>query len=141
MVSRRRFLRETVMKILFQFDFRPEDFEQIVEEEIRILRDPALQKDVERYASGIYKNLSMIDGIISKYLINWDFDRVSHLERSVLRLATYELLFEPNVPIEVTLDEAIEIAKKYGTDESGKFVNGVLDKVAKHEAPREKFQL
>lgn len=141
MISRRRFLREIVMKIFFQFDFRPDEFHRILEGELSEVRDPALRSDVTRYANGIREHLQWIDGVISKYLINWDFSRVSHLERSLLRLGTYELVFEEKVPIEVTLDEVIEIAKKYGTEESGKFVNGVLDKIAKNEAPREKFQL
>jgi N utilization substance protein B len=56
-------------------------------------------------------------------------------------LGTYELLYEPDVPIQVTLDEAIELAKRYGTDNSGKFVNGVLDRLAKQYVPEEKWRL
>ncbi|ODN31183.1 N utilization substance protein B [Fervidobacterium thailandense] len=129
------------MRVLFQYDFNPEGYRDFVEEELKKITDTSLRNDFQRYVQTIFENLSRIDETISKYLINWSFERISHLERSLLRLGTYELIFEPNIPIEVTLDEMIEIAKKYGTEESGKFINGVLDKIAKTEAPSEKFNL
>ncbi|WP_071608626.1 transcription antitermination factor NusB [Fervidobacterium thailandense] len=141
MVPKRRLLREAVMRVLFQYDFNPEGYRDFVEEELKKITDTSLRNDFQRYVQTIFENLSRIDETISKYLINWSFERISHLERSLLRLGTYELIFEPNIPIEVTLDEMIEIAKKYGTEESGKFINGVLDKIAKTEAPSEKFNL
>ncbi|MCX7653225.1 MAG: transcription antitermination factor NusB [Fervidobacterium sp.] len=141
MVSKRRVLREIVVKILFQLDFRPSEFEDILNELSSKIKESKLKTDVERYARGIYERLDELDSIISQQLINWDFQRVSHLERSVLRLGTYELMYEMDVPIEVTLDEMIEISKKYASEESGKFVNGILDKIAKSYAPKEKFNL
>uniref|UniRef100_A0A7C4CGH2 Transcription antitermination protein NusB n=1 Tax=Fervidobacterium thailandense TaxID=1008305 RepID=A0A7C4CGH2_9BACT len=141
MVSKRRILREAVMRVLFQYDFNPDDYKNFAELELKKISDSSLKADFQRYVRAIFENLSQIDEIISRYLINWSFERISYLERSLLRLGTYELVFEPNVPIEVTLDEMIEIAKKYGTEESGKFINGVLDKIAKAEAPSEKFNL
>lgn len=141
MVPKRRLLREAVMRVLFQYDFNPDGYRDFVEDELKKITDTSLRNDFQRYVQTIFENLSRIDETISKYLINWSFERISHLERSLLRLGTYELIFEPNIPIEVTLDEMIEIAKKYGTEESGKFINGVLDKIAKTEAPSEKFNL
>jgi len=141
LATKRRVLREIVVKILFQLDFRPDEFEIIFDELAGKIKDQKLKNDVERYAKGIYGKINYIDSLISQHLINWDFSRISHLERSVLRLGTYELLYETDIPIEVTLDEMIEIAKKYGSEESGKFVNGILDKIAKSHAPKEKYEL
>lgn len=141
MVSKRRKLREAVVKALFQLDFRPDEFEDILRDTLNDEKIQEVKKDVERYLKRIRENREIIDEIISKYLLNWDFGRVSYIDRSILRLGAYELLYELDVPIEVTLDEMVEIAKKYGSEESGKFVNGVLDKIAKTEAPKEKFEL
>lgn len=141
MPAKRRVLREIVVKILFQLDFRPDEFEVIFNELAGKIKDPKLKTDVERYARGIYERRKEIDNIISQHLINWDFTRISYLERSVLRLGTYELIYETDIPIEVTLDEMIEIAKKYSSEESRKFINGILDKIAKLHAPKEKYNL
>jgi len=141
LVSKRRKLREAVVKALFQLDFRPDEFEDILRDTLNDERIHEVKKDVERYLKRIHENRERIDEVISKYLLNWDFGRVSYIDRSILRLGAYELLYEMDVPIEVTLDEMVEIAKKYGSEESGKFVNGVLDKIAKTEAPKEKFDL
>lgn len=141
MVSKRRKLREAVVKALFQLDFRPDEFEDILRDTLSDEKIQEVKKDVERYLKRIHENRERIDEVISKYLLNWDFGRVSYIDRSILRLGAYELLYEMDVPIEVTLDEMVEIAKKYGSEESGKFVNGVLDKIAKTEAPKEKFDL
>jgi len=141
LASKRRVLREIVVKILFQLDFRPDEFENIFYELAGKIKDLKIKTDVERYARGIYERITEIDNLISQHLINWDFSRISYLERSILRLGTYELLYEMDVPIEVTLDEMIEIAKKYGSEESGKFINGILDKIAKLHAPKEKYNL
>jgi len=141
LVSKRRILRESVVKALFQLDFRPDDFETILRDTLNTLKLDDIKGIVEKYLRNIYEYKEEIDKTIAEYLINWDFERVSYIDRSVLRLGTYELLYEADVPIEVTLDEMIEIAKSYGTEDSGKFVNGVLDRIAKTKAPKEKFSL
>jgi N utilization substance protein B len=141
LVSKRRILRESVLKALFQLDFRPEDFDEILSDALKSVKDGNIKKDAERYLKNIHEQKTKIDEIIEKHLLNWSFDRVSHIARGVLRLGTYELLYENDIPIEVTLDEMVEITKKYDTDESAKFINGVLDRIAKEEAPKEKFKL
>ena len=77
-----------------------------------------------------------IDRLISKYATNWQLDRMAVIDRNVLRIATYELLFMDDIPPKVSINEAIDIAKKFGGDDSGKFVNGVLDKINKTEAKK-----
>lgn len=75
------------------------------------------------------QNLSIIDEIIKKYLKNWTIERLSAIDRNILRLATCEFLYCPETPISVIINEAIEIAKEFSTKDSGRFVNGLLDKI------------
>lgn len=85
---------------------------------------------VERLVRGVSAHSKAIDELIGKSSLNWKVPRMGRVDRSVLRLATYELAFEDDVPSRATLNEAIEIAKRYGTEDSGKFVNGILDRIA-----------
>jgi len=138
-VTRRSKMRDLVFRTIFQNDFRNEPADILLDELLSNLqRQNSIKDDVMRYVKGIYENLAQIDERISICLENWDFNRLSSVDRSVLRLGTYELLYETDVPIEVTLDEAVELAKKYGTENSGRFVNGVLDRIAKSFAPESK---
>ncbi len=134
-------MREAVFKAIFQMDFTGDDPEQAIEQFIESWFDEKLREDAFKYVKGIKSNLEYIDSLIREKLENWAFERLSSVDRNVLRLGTYELLFESDIPIEVTLDEMIELAKKYGTENSGRFVNGVLDKIAKEHAPQEKRDL
>jgi len=78
---------------------------------------------------GVLAEQAVIDPLIKKYAENWDMHRMAAIDRCILRLAAYELLYEPETPINVIINEAVEIAKKYSTGESSKFVNGILDKI------------
>ena len=86
---------------------------------------------------------TLIDQTIENCTLNWKLDRMAAVDRNILRIATFELLQMPETPKKVIINEAVEIAKKFSTDESGKFVNGILDKIAKlreipnpaHDAP------
>ena len=80
--------------------------------------------------SGVLEERTRIDELISGSSDNWRLSRLSHVDRNILRVATYELLRRPDVPTTVAIDEAIEIAKRFGSDESPTFVNGVLDQIA-----------
>lgn len=135
-------MRESVFKALFQWDFqKDEDLTEIAKQHVSLLEDEKLREQAYSYIEGIKKTIESLDEIISKYLQNWTLDRLSVTDRNILRLGTYELLYVDDVPIEVTLDEMIELGKTYGTENSGKFVNGVLDRIAKGEAPKEKFEM
>ena len=78
---------------------------------------------------GTLKNLPQIDSLIVKYARNWDIHRMASIDRNILRQATFEILYLLDIPINVIINEAVELAKKYSTEESGKFVNGILDKI------------
>ncbi|WP_041446680.1 transcription antitermination factor NusB [Pseudothermotoga thermarum] len=134
-------MRDLVFKVLFQSEFREDEIDEILKELLSKENSDSLKADVERYVANIKEKKKLIDEKISSCLENWELDRLSTVDKCLLRLGTYELLYEADVPIEVTLDEMIELAKKYGTEDSGRFVNGVLDKIAKTYAPAEKFLL
>ena len=80
---------------------------------------------------GIYRNKREIDQLVEKHSLHWKLIRMSVVDRNILRLGVYELLYLHDIPTSVILNEAIEIAKKFGTEDSGSFINGILDKVAK----------
>jgi transcription antitermination factor NusB len=101
-------------------------------DQVRALLDPAGPhwRFVERLVQGTISHRDAIDALIGKYSHHWKVTRMSRVDRNVLRLAAYELAFEGEVPVKATLNEAIELAKRYGTEDSGKFVNGILDRIA-----------
>jgi len=140
--SRRRVIRDLAFKALYQLEFQkltPADSAH------RICQVEGVSEEIEREVKVFVKNtidkLPEIDKAISERLIGWSMSRLSIVSRSILRLETYELLYDPNVPIEVSINEAVELSKNYGTDGDRKFVNGVLDKIAKNLAPPQKFNL
>ncbi|MEE2788784.1 MAG: transcription antitermination factor NusB [Myxococcota bacterium] len=92
--------------------------------------DHTQREFVERLVRGVAAHSSAIDELIGRYSLNWKVARMGQVDRNILRLAAFELAFESDVPTKATLNEAIEIAKRFGTDESGKFVNGILDRIA-----------
>ena len=85
---------------------------------------------VQRLVRGVASHSRSIDELIGRCSLNWKLSRMGRVDRNILRLAAYELAFEPDVPSKATLNEAIEMAKRYGTEDSGKFVNGILDRIA-----------
>lgn len=142
--GQRRKIREIVFKSIFQYDFHkdfPATMEYLERETSFYSLDKESKERAKSYLKGIIEHLDEVDSIITAYLKNWTFDRLASIDRSVLRLGAYELIYVDDVPVEVTLNEAIEISKKYGSREDGKFVNGVLDKIAKERVSEEKRAL
>ncbi len=95
--------------------------------------DANIQSFAQRLSSGIEGKIQEIDEKISQYAANWQLKRMAVIDRNVLRIGVYELLYTEDIPPKVTINEAVELAKKYGDMESGKFVNGILDKIHKTE--------
>ena len=127
--------RECALKILYAVDITKDDpkkcidiFWQNHEESETQVRDFANQ-----LVSGVSKNIDLIDRVITRYATNWQLKRMAVTDRNILRFATYELLFMEEIPPKVSINEAIDIAKRYGDKDSGKFVNGVIDKINKSE--------
>jgi N utilization substance protein B len=97
--------------------------------------DPETRAHAEESVRGVIAELSSLDETIRAASEHWRLERMTRVDRNVLRLGTWELLHRGDVPTEVILDEAVELAKRYGSEESGAFVNGVLDHVAKTLRP------
>ena len=98
--------------------------------------DPEIRKFANMLVRGVLKNRETIDKMISKYATNWNIGRMAVIDRNILREATFELLFADDIPPKVSINEAIDIAKRYGDRDSGKFVNGILDKIHKTESKK-----
>ncbi|HNS36007.1 MULTISPECIES: transcription antitermination factor NusB [unclassified Mesotoga] len=141
--SRRR-MREIVFSAIYQYDFN-EDVEtssDYLERELSFFSmEDEMKLRTRKYFESILKYRSDIDEVIRKHLMNWTFERLASIDKNVLRLGAYEIIYEPQIPIEVTLNESIDIAKKYGSEQGGKFVNGVLDRIARECASTEKKHL
>lgn len=130
---KRRKAREYALQILYQLDIRKE------KPTLTLLKkfwaehqtDDEIKSFAEEIVKGTYKHLQKINGEIQKCAENWSLDRMSTVDRNVLRIAVYEILQRIDIPSSVTINEAIEVAKKFGSNESGSFVNGILDRVAR----------
>jgi transcription antitermination factor NusB len=124
--------REDVIKILYSADIGREDLADCSSRYWENTKaDPVVKDFAETLLSGIGSKMSYLDSVISRFADNWQMQRMATIDRNVLRMACYEILFLEEIPPKVSINEAIEIAKKYGDKDSGKFVNGILDKVNK----------
>lgn len=126
----RRKAREAALRALYQVDVGGQSVRDAIfdmRESVQI--DGELLDYAETVCRGITDQGEAIDELIGKYLIDWQLDRIPVLDRNIMRIATYELLHVPTMPPAVSINEAIELAKKFSTAESGKFVNGVLGRL------------
>lgn len=124
--------RERALQALYQIDVAATDIDEAlsrfwknfepVEKEVREM--------AETLVRGVAEQRREIDDSIEEVSTNWRLDRMAKVDRNVLRLAVYELRHRPDVPVKVVINEAIELGKKYGSENSGAFVNGVLDRIA-----------
>lgn len=132
----RKISRETAMKLLYQLEIQRDDKEEqiasVLEENSFSDKDRAYVTEV---IDGVHKNLEFIDGIIKKYSKGWKLNRISKVDLSVLRLSIYEILFRDDIPLNVSINEAVELAKKYSSKEAGSFVNGILGKISELKTP------
>lgn len=132
----RRDAREAAVQYLYQREIHGEDTDSGLEEFYRLRGlSPSARRFCDGLLSGWMAHREEVDETIRRHAKNYDFPRLSAVDRNVLRVATYELLHSPDVPGVVVINEAIEIAKKFSTDESGKFVNGILDNIRKSAKP------
>ncbi len=126
----RRESRETALQILFQLEFN-----DIMEERSldHFWKDRKGQNSeyVQELIKGVVSNKDEIDSLIQSYSKNWRLSRMLCIDRNIMRLAVYELLFEEGMPVAVAINEAVELAKKFGGNESARFINGLLDALSK----------
>jgi len=129
-MGQRRKARELALKTLYLTDTTKisiEEAKQIILYGNQL--DEKILQFMEKILQGTTENKNQIDSLISKYTKNWEISRMSTVDRNILRIGTYEIIKTPETPISVIIDEAVEIAKTYSTSDSGKFVNGILDKI------------
>jgi N utilization substance protein B len=145
----RRQGRELALKIIYGLqDQNAETIEEVLEEFWRSFRfnqdilgeprddvDRPIPGEVRRFADGLVlgvaEHLEKIDAAIEEHSTNWALDRMARVDLSLLRMAVFELLYQPEVPSSVVINEAIEIGKRFGTKDTPAFVNGILDKVSR----------
>ena len=131
-MASRRLAREHALQILFQLDMTGDDLDSGLGLHWRGREaDEATRAFAERVVRGAVGDAVRIDGLITEASDNWRLERMAAVDRNVLRVGISERLHEPETPPPVVIDEAIEIAKRFGGEESGQFVNGVLDAVLK----------
>lgn len=136
-MANRHLSRVIAMQALFEWDFkrRQEDLNQIVQSNLEQFGSQLTDTSfVYELVSGVSRNLTEIDALIAKTAPEWPLEQISAVDRNVLRLGIFELMFLKEVPPKVAINEAVELAKTYGGETSGKFVNGVLGTLYKQAA-------
>jgi len=129
-MDRRTRARELTMQALYQLDVQGADvFELLDRFFVETETEDSVRKLASDWTKGAWENLGQCDELIADSTIKWEFSRLSLVDKSILRLAVYQFKFCPDIPPKVVINEAIELAKKFSTDKSPAFVNGVLDAV------------
>ena len=145
--------REFALQVLYQVDMTHADPKEILEdfwqdrtnlalsnreketvEEDK--KDPEVRQYTEILVLGTLDKLTSIDKTIERFAENWEMKRMGYVDRNILRLSTYEILHLEEIPLKVAINEAVELAKRYGEADSSKFVNGILDRIAKTECKK-----
>ncbi len=122
--------RECALKILYQMDMVEQPLDEVVTSFWEFNPAPDdVREFTEQLVNGTFEHLKNIDQKIVQYTENWQLNRMAVVDRNILRFSVYELLYLDEIPPKVTINEAVNIAKKYSQDEAGKFVNGILDKI------------
>ena len=143
----RRRARELALQFLYQYDALTESSGESpsAEEQLSLFwerNDVRVQDEMKEFSSvlilGTCKNIPHIDEILSRFSEHWRLSRMSKIDRNILRLSVYELIYLSGIPPAVTINEAVELGKRFGTEESGSFINGILDKI---RIAREKGEL
>jgi transcription antitermination protein NusB len=129
--GKRRIARELAVQFLYQYDLSGGSLEEALplfwETQAETSEDG--RKFTEVLVQGVVEHRAAIDERIAKYTDNWDLPRIAAVDRNILRLAMYEMLFRDDIPPVVSINEAVDIAKRFSTRESGAFVNGILDRL------------
>ena len=143
-MSNRHLARTIAMQTLFEWDYKGKN-KNTIDEIINYNFDAfaPIYNDhsfTEQLVQGVIKNIAKIDAQIKEFAPDWPLEQITTVDRNILRIGIYELIFNPNIPSKVAINEAIEIAKAYGGESSGKFVNGVLGSIYKKEGKVEKTE-
>ncbi|WP_243290199.1 transcription antitermination factor NusB [Bacillus sp. FJAT-47783] len=123
---KRRTAREKALQALFQIDLAETTPSEAIS---HVLEGEEEDEFLNRLVHGTVEKLDFIDEMIKPHLLKWKLERLANVDRTILRMAVYEMKFEQDIPLDVTINEAIELAKTFGDEKSSRFVNGVLSNV------------
>ena len=142
-MTRRSRGREVALQVLYQIEQNPSmpvtEVHQFINR--RTLGEQKLAEFTTALIAGVREHQARIDSMIQEVAENWRLDRMAAIDRNILRLGAYEVLFCPDVPAKVAINEALELAKRYSTSQSSRFVNGILDRVLQlHAAPQAEIE-
>jgi transcription antitermination factor NusB len=134
-MRRRSQSREHALKILYQFDITKRPMDLVIDSywQAEETKDTEIIEYANLLSQGVSTHMEGLDHKISDYATNWQIKRMAIIDRNVMRIGLYELQHTTDIPPKVAINEAVELAKKYGDLESSKFVNGILDKIHKKE--------
>jgi len=127
----RREARKLAVRVLFAVDFLGLDIEEAWETVNGGKLSPKTEEFSRKLIEGTLENLEFVDGLIAKYTTNWEPERIANVDRTIIRLGLYEIYFEDSIPRNVSINEAVELAKYFSTAKSHMFVNGILDAAGK----------
>jgi N utilization substance protein B len=129
-LGNRRKSREFALQVLYQLDLTKQEANKALAQWKKHF-SPKGEKNgfTEQIVKGVMENRQEIDDLIKRYSENWRLERINLIDRTILRMAIFELLYCEEVPPKVTLNEAIDLGKRYGTEDSGSFINGILDRI------------
>jgi len=127
----RRKARELALQILYQIELTQQPANEVLLLFFSYLYpQKGLEDFTRRLVYGVKEHQQKIDQVLRQYSENWSLERISAVDRNILRIGIFELLFCPDIPPKVSINEAIELGKKFGTEKSAAFINGILDKIA-----------
>jgi N utilization substance protein B len=133
-MGHRRKAREFALQGLYMYEMVNKPMEELTSLD---WLDRDIPQDIRDFAvtllRGSIENIDRIDSLIKKYSKNWKFERINVIDKSILRLSVYAMLFLSDIPLVVTIDEGIELGKMYGGENSGQFINGILDAIKRSE--------
>lgn len=131
--------RELALQILYQLDITHQAFEQAAGSFWKMDANNDCSDEVKGFAEelvkGVLASLQELDQLIARFATNWELDRMAVVDRNILRLSAYELVKRSDIPPKVSINEAVELAKKYSGQQASKFVNGILDKIKSETKP------
>ncbi|MFH1084021.1 MAG: transcription antitermination factor NusB [Pseudomonadota bacterium] len=129
-MGERRRARELAVQVLFHLEFSPGDPSEIFDLICENFNAPKSIRDFSRkLVLGVWEEKETLDRVIAQASRNWRIERMARLDRSILRLAAFEMMFVQDIPAKVSIDEAVELGKKFGSEDSGRYINGVLDNI------------
>ena len=129
-MRRRRKSREFALQVLYQLNItKQEAVTALTQFQEHFSTDGEVDEFLKRLVLGVLEHCQEFDRLIEKYSENWRLDRINMIDRNILRMALFELLYCDEIPPKVSINEAIDLAKRYGSEDSGSFINGILDRI------------